>query len=178
MASRYLVLLLGVAVATIAFNGYAADSQETWVFSSIYGNERTLSRYAEGSYSVSVADVTVVMEACDEDLYRVCFASRSLSVAIPREPPRKDSTWTVGPATYSVLSIVERTKLLGNDVSDLYVINVHRAAVPPLDIVAHRFRLFFSYSDGLLAFGELGETGEVPYLYFAPRIPSLGATDR
>jgi hypothetical protein len=177
LASRYLLLLLGAAVTIFASNGLASDRQETWVFSSIYGNERTLSRDTEGNYSISVADVTAVTEACDEEHYRVCVSSRWLSVAIPREPPRMDSTWTVGPATYSVLSIVARTKLLGKDVRDLYAVDVYRAAVPPLDVVAHRFRLFFSYSDGLLAFGELGDTGKPPYLYFASRTPSFGATD-
>lgn len=178
MASRSLALPLGVVLATLACAGYAADNQQTWVFSSIYGHERTLSRDAAGDYSISVADVTAVVDDCDDGSYLVCFSSSYLAVAIPKKQPKKGSSWTVGPTTFSVLTIVEGTKMLGYNVRDLYVIDVERKPVPPLDVVAHSFRLFFSYSDGLLAFSELGETGEAPYLYFATRVPSLGATGR
>jgi len=166
---------LGFVLAAFACVGYAADDRQTWVFSSIYGHERALSRDASGDYSISVVDVTAVVDDCDDGTYQVCFSSRYLAVAIPKEQPEKGSSWIVGPSTFTVLTIVEEAKVLGYDVRDLYVIDVERKPVPPLDIVAHSFRLFFSYSDGLLAFGELAETGEAPYLYFASRTPSLGA---
>ena len=176
MASRSLTLLLSLVLAAIACVGYAADGRQTWVFSSIYGHERTLSRDVSGDYSISVVDVTAVVDDCDDGSYRVCFSSRYLAAAIPTEQPEKGSRWIVGPSTFSVLTIVEEAKVLGYDVRDLYVIDVERKPVPPIDIVAHSFRLFFSYSDGLIGFGEIEDDTE-PVFYFASNLPSLGAKE-
>jgi len=176
LVSRSLALMLACVFVAFACVAYASEDRQIWMYSSVYGHERTLSRDADGEYSISVVDVTAVIDDCDDGTYRVCFSSRYLAVAIPKEQPEKGASWSVGPATFSVRTIVNETRVLGYFVRDLYVIDVERKAVPPLDTVAHSFRLFFSYSDGLLAFGELDETGKAPYLYFASRTPSLGAS--
>ena len=166
-----------LALLAIASATDAAEGGESWAFTSLYGHKHTLTQDAQGHYSISVADVTEKVKACKPKSYRLCFSSRYLSVAIPTDPPEKHSSWTVGAATFSVRAFVEESRILGNELHDLYIIDVRREPVPPLDTVAHRFRLFFTYSDGLVAFGVQDERGElVPYL--APRLPSLGAASQ
>lgn len=171
MASRVFVLILLLAIA-LAVD--AADRDESWTFTSLYGQEITLAQDAEGFYTISVADLTERRKACDPESYRVCFSSALISAAIPRELPKPHSSWTVGPARFSMLAVVEEVKILGSGFRDLYVVDVQREAVPPIDPISRRFRLFFTYDEGLVAFAIQDEHGQF-VSYIASRVPSLGA---
>lgn len=166
-----------LALLAVSSAASGAEGSEPWTFTSLYGHEHTLAQDAQGNYSISVADVTETVMGCEARSYRICFSSRYLSVAIPTSPPEKDSSWVVGPTTFTVRAIVDESNVLGHELRDLYVIDVERRPAPPLDTVTHRFRLFFTYTEGLAAFAVQDEDGElIPY--FAPRLPSLGAASR
>lgn len=171
MATK-LLTLLGLLFAASAVG--AEEAAKSWAFTSLYGQKYSITQNAKDQYSISVLDVTEAVRACKARSYRVCFSSRYLSVAVPKEPPGKNSSWIIGPSTFSVRALVEESRILGHQLRGLYIIDVQREPVPPLDTVAHRFRLFFTYADGLVAFAVQDERGELVE-YLASRLPSLGA---
>lgn len=123
---------------------------------------------------MTVGDVTSRVASCDERTNLLCFSNRSLTIAIPRRHLASNSSWTESGSSFEVIAYLEKVRLLGMDLDGLYVIEAQRDARPPVDLKRHRFRILFSYSQGLIAFGEIEEESET-VLYFAERLPSVGA---
>jgi hypothetical protein len=167
-----------VCPLVLAYADEAAGQTERWVFSSLWGQEISISRsFNPDKYALTVADVTDRVAACDARGYRVCFVTTSLSVAIPSEPPGEGDAWKEDGATFWVEAVISSASVdvLGVSAKPLYVIRVDHDLYDELGIqTIRRHRLYYSYRIGLLAFEELDE-GENSPVFLASTVPALGA---
>ena len=170
-----------ILVAATILLGMSAISRASprpegwWKFSSPYGHEIAISYdSAREEFATRTNDVTSRGPTCEGDKYVVCMSDRLLTIAIPSEPAEPGSRWSEGSSSFEMIAKLDHLQLLGAAIEDVYVIDARRDGEQPFEVGTHVYRLLFSRSHGLIAFGEI-EDGKELVLYFAESLPSLGA---
>jgi hypothetical protein len=166
MGSRCHVLIAAAALLGCA---PASSADESFAFNSLAGRAAMVISQRDGppkEYAVRIYDTTVISEACDERLYRVCVYNDHIDFAVPLDPPQTDVIWKVHDAKFWVEKRIDRMELLNAVHNDLYLIRVER----DLGLGVRRLLALYSYSEGLLSFWDL--PGDDAYV--ASKLPSLG----
>ena len=148
-----------------------------WVFSTITGQLLEIEHQKNEHYSLTLNDITIRVDSCDSDsVYKICFLSNLLDIAIPRHRPEPGARWKVRGTEFTLEQILKELNILGSRHESIYVIHVRRdqnSYLPNVNQIKFS-RLFYSYEKGLLAFQDLDEDKIYNVTFFSSVLPALG----
>ena len=155
----------------------AIANDTSWVFSTITGQLLEIEHQKNGYYSLTSNDITVRVDSCDSNsVYKICFLSSLLDIAIPSHRPEPGASWKVRGTEFTLEQILKELNILNSRHENIYVIHVRRDQnfyLPNANQIKFSL-LFYSYEIGLLAFQDLDEDKIYNVTFFSSVLPSLG----